>query len=194
MLDREHQRRQHTAPQRRRQRVHGHGHPSQRTLGEMSGERTRRHPGGGETRDRDIRRRRTRSRHHRHAHEPRRYRAEQSRPSRGRVQGEVDRGVHFEAGDRNGRGLCGRHTEPSSSASSQTAAAIVNGAVARRISSPRYRSMSSIGTAARPNATTAEPSATARTSVAASEFCCRASDHAATDAATTTKAPPATAR
>ena len=76
----------------------------------------------------------------------------------------------------------------------QTAAAIVNGAVARRISSPRYRSTSSIGTAANPNVTTAEPSATARTSVAASEFCCKASDQATTAEAATTTAPPATAR
>jgi len=82
----------------------------------------------------------------------------------------------------------------SCSANSQTAAAIVNGAVARRISSPRYRSTSSIGTAAKPNVTTAEPSATARTSVAASEFCRPASDHATTAERATTTAAPATAR
>ena len=58
-----------------------------------------------------------------------------------------------------------------SSASSQTAPAAANGAVARLMNSPRYRSWSSIGTTARPSAVTAAQSATARTNVALNEPC-----------------------
>ena len=80
-----------------------------------------------------------------------------------------------------------------SSATSQTAPAAASGAVARPMISPRYRSSSSIGTTASPRQTTAAQSATARTSVTASELCGYARAHAATDAAATTSAPPASA-
>ncbi len=74
------------------------------------------------------------------------------------------------------------------------AAATASGAVARRVNSPRYRSMSSIGTTASPRVMTAAQSASARASVSPSKFCGYASDHVATDTAATTSTPQASAR
>ncbi len=182
MLDGQHQPGQRTAPQRRRQCVKRDRESAERAFGKVARERAGGQADGGDACDRDVHRRGPRRRHGGQAHRGRGRDTEQTGPPGRRVQCEIQIVCTPSLVTGTAAAWAAATTSRVSSASSQTADAATSGPVARPISSSRYRSTSSIGTAARPNVVTAAQSATARTSVAVSELCGYASDHAATDA------------